>query len=594
MEASAAQLVAVARSTPSPAEAVAALAASWARGAGTRAQAIPGVSHAVSSAVLQLQVAPDVDTGTALRGGDSSVAQSGPLTFGLVKRMQPANGVCIVTTDLGDANAIVHVRHAVSVVSPFSESQALAFQIRIDEQGHREACAPLWAYVGPTGTSAWGEHVGRVLSLSSDGSGSVDCSFARYMFGRDPLLSSAVVQQGQLREGDLLRFQIQLLDNGTPQVASTIWKESSDVLFVSPVVGRDAVPSIEPALSNATDQVANMGNTLDDGIDRPAVDYMAVPLAGAAATATAAAVGLGTDYAQAVTRLKAIERSDCGCEFWRAWYEAYGGKKEPALRSDQELRAFLAETDSANIACVEEARRSFGSSRRGGIAGNLAVIGTWSKSCTSMFQPNSPEHAQLIECVKAFQKRPGGHDLWKAFCERQGGGKRDPAARRIQDLTHFLAEVNSGGVAVETESVPMSRHARLVTQIKQGQRSSDSFKHCWWRYCAGLENARDLVDPAQHSLESLQAFMSKAFQGVTTHDDEHKALVQQVKQGQRSSEEFRGAWYTFCSKKGTQKNDPARHDKAFLHEFLANPLTQRARPNSAAISSIAPCRYRPY
>lgn len=310
--------------------------------------------------------------------------------------------------------------------------------------------------------------------------------------------------------------------------------------------------------------------------------------------------GLGTEYAQAVARVKAVQRSDCGHELWKVWCDMRGGKKDPALRPLQELLAFLAEADPGNIITPDEVKGPLSlPASEAGLLSSVAGLSwqAWpspqllAKASCTLLQPASREHAQLIECVKAFQKRPGGHDLWKAFCERQGGGKRDPAARRIQELQEFLAEMDAGGAAVQITG-SMTNHERMVVQIRQGQRNSDSFKQAWWRHCAGLKNGKDIADPAKHSLESLQSFMAKApLAAPVQEDEEHTALVMQVKQGQRTSEVFRGAWYTYCSEKGTQKNDPARHDKGFLQDFLATPLAQRARPNSEVSGSV---RYSPY
>mmetsp|Transcript_119562 Transcript_119562/g.386004 ORF Transcript_119562/g.386004 Transcript_119562/m.386004 type:complete len:264 (+) Transcript_119562:93-884(+) len=216
---------------------------------------------------------------------------------------------------------------------------------------------------------------------------------------------------------------------------------------------------------------------------------------------------------------------------------------------------------------------------------------TWEqgqKWSSPRFRPTDNGHAELIQRVKALQRREGGYELWQAFCERQGGGKRDPAARDAAELEQFLAEAEpdaGGGRALAAGAGP-SEQQKLAMQVKQGQRNSDAFKEAWWKHCRDFGS--DVHDPTKHTEEFLWGFLAVAPQVPLPEDsEEHAALVAQVKRGQRASDDFKQSWYAYCRVQGTEKFDPLRHDSAFIQAFLDQvevPEGDVARRN----------RYRPY
>merc|ERR1712060_234305 len=111
------------------------------------------------------------------------------------------------------------------------------------------------------------------------------------------------------------------------------------------------------------------------------------------------------------------------------------------------------------------------------------------------FQPQSPEHAHAVARVKAIQKMDGGRDQWASFIERQGGGKRDPAARSVGELREFLSEADPEGSTAGVES-SFDEEQLLVMKVKHGQRFSEEFKQCWWQHCSEFGN--DVRDPTRH------------------------------------------------------------------------------------------------
>mmetsp|Transcript_89788 Transcript_89788/g.279164 ORF Transcript_89788/g.279164 Transcript_89788/m.279164 type:complete len:440 (-) Transcript_89788:132-1451(-) len=336
----------------------------------------------------------------------------------------------------------------------------------------------------------------------------------------------------------------------------------------------------------------------------------AVPPVSSITSQSAAMPGmLGPTQVEAVARVKVIQKMPGGHDSWVSFIERHGGgKRDPALRPLSQLHEFLAEADPEGI---HAAAAGAAASLSGGVpgvpgtpktprlpaaAGALALPGlpgmpgeSGLPGGGSRFQPESAEHAHCIARVKALQKMEGGHDLWTTFCEQRGGGKRDPAARPITDLTDFLAEADPEGSTAGVQGT-FNESQSLAMQVKKGQRNSEEFKEMWWKYVA--EKGNNVRDPTRHTAEFLQAFLEIAPCVLDPENDEvHQTLVQQVKMGQRSSEEFKEAWWQYCRESGSEKHDPARHDRAFLEDFLFNRFG-KAVPARPALGQHF--RYSPY
>merc|ERR1712224_337255 len=81
---------------------------------------------------------------------------------------------------------------------------------------------------------------------------------------------------------------------------------------------------------------------------------------------------------------------------------------------------------------------------------------------------------------------------------------------------------------------------------------------------------QNVRDPAKHDATSLQTFLASAPPvSLPENDPNHQLLVQKIKGGQRKAEEFKNAWHDYCQRSGSMKFDPAKHDSAFLQQFLA-------------------------
>jgi hypothetical protein len=121
---------------------------------------------------------------------------------------------------------------------------------------------------------------------------------------------------------------------------------------------------------------------------------------------------------------------------------------------------------------------------------------------------------------------------------------------------------SSGGSFVKNE---------LVNKIKEFQRSSEENKQAWWTFCDSQELQKR--DPALHEEDVLQAFLADhGIQGVQGTKTEHfikQELINKIKTFQRSSEEQKQAWWSFCDQQEGQNHDPARYEIAVLRAFVA-------------------------
>jgi hypothetical protein len=272
-------------------------------------------------------------------------------------------------------------------------------------------------------------------------------------------------------------------------------------------------------------------------------------------------------FGQLVARVKAVQKFHGGADKWRAFIDQMGqGKRDPALRTADELQAFLAETDPT-----------------GATIGARAAQGAEEKRALSRSYPaQSPEHAHAIARVKAIQRVPGGKETWGAFVERIQSTKRDPAAHDVEVLESFLLEADPSNETFEVES-HFDERERLVHEVRSGQKYSEEFKQAWIQHCQALGG--DVRDPLRHTKEFLQSFLFTA-PAVDPHNNDpyHKDLVQQVKDGQRESDDFKQKWWAHCAACGGGKNDPMKHSSDFLQSFMMMVQESATAPKPTLVS----------
>lgn len=170
-------------------------------------------------------------------------------------------------------------------------------------------------------------------------------------------------------------------------------------------------------------------------------------------------------------------------------------------------------------------------------------------------------------------------EAWWNYVRENGNDVRDPSKHDSGFLSKFLASAPDAHLAVSGGQGPAvakdDQHQELMGWIKHGQRTSIEFKEAWIAFAK--EYGNDNRDPGRHDASFLQTFLSSA-PAVSqpppvpkvVEDANQRALVNQVKQHQRSSQEFKESWWSFCDSHGNGVRDPARHPAEFLQQFLSS------------------------
>jgi len=218
---------------------------------------------------------------------------------------------------------------------------------------------------------------------------------------------------------------------------------------------------------------------------------------------------------------------------------------------------------------------------------------SWTPMHSSTYETESEE--QLVVAIKEMQKTdPVGKEQWIAYVDAHCGGLRDPTKHGPEVLRVFL-QGYSKGVRLDTEA-DLS-HLPQVTKILQ--RKSAPFKEAWASFCQLWGGGMN--DPLKHEAAFHVQFYTElsksadrantggvpmfgmgmmtplppkrikdnagAAWGTGTGDTVKDELVNRIKNFQRSGEEQRQAWCTFCDNTFSAVRDPARHDIATLTQF---------------------------
>eukprot|EP00406_Dinophysis_acuminata_P044207 CAMPEP_0179306464 /NCGR_PEP_ID=MMETSP0797-20121207/50145_1 /TAXON_ID=47934 /ORGANISM="Dinophysis acuminata, Strain DAEP01" /LENGTH=312 /DNA_ID=CAMNT_0021016129 /DNA_START=89 /DNA_END=1025 /DNA_ORIENTATION=+ len=143
---------------------------------------------------------------------------------------------------------------------------------------------------------------------------------------------------------------------------------------------------------------------------------------------------------------------------------------------------------------------------------------------------------------------------------------------------------------------------QLVDEVKRIQRSSVENKEVWYSFCR--MQGTSSYDPTRHDEAFLEKFLSNMKSGSAPISalalSDKATLVNRVKAFQRSGQENKELWYSYCQMNGSpdfaQQNkelwytycqmngstdfDPARHNEAFLRTFLESVDTSMCSPYS--------------
>lgn len=188
---------------------------------------------------------------------------------------------------------------------------------------------------------------------------------------------------------------------------------------------------------------------------------------------------------------------------------------------------------------------------------------------------------------------------------------------------------------MEEPSVGDGSHSDLVRQIKMLQREDPTARQLWWQWCEARGN--NVRDPGRHGSPFLRQFMEAKGNGSISllspdalppprgggrgkggrgkgggggdptggfgggkgcgggpqdvgapKGGAHAQLVARVKEGQRSSPEWKRRWWRHCDAYGGGVRDPNRHEAAFIRQFLEGVSPEGGAPDApAAVPGLA-------
>lgn len=118
-------------------------------------------------------------------------------------------------------------------------------------------------------------------------------------------------------------------------------------------------------------------------------------------------------------------------------------------------------------------------------------------------------HEQAIGHVQELsQSDPEAQAQWNAYCDLQGGGKRDPAKHPLDFIQGWLANYHAGARLPIDEDL----NIEFSDALKILQRKSMNFKTAWSNYC--LQYGKGVNDPTKHEhsyhVEFLEGIAEKA------------------------------------------------------------------------------------
>jgi len=130
----------------------------------------------------------------------------------------------------------------------------------------------------------------------------------------------------------------------------------------------------------------------------------------------------------------------------------------------------------------------------------------------------------------------------------------------------------------------------VVATIKSMQRADPVAKEQWWAYCDS--EGGGVRDPAKHDVAFLQNFIANYQSGSRIQASGGDEWAPQIKEFQRKSPNFKACWASYCETYGDGKSDPAKKSKDFIIQFIdfMSLQTLHALNGVATAGAFAPTR----
>lgn len=273
--------------------------------------------------------------------------------------------------------------------------------------------------------------------------------------------------------------------------------------------------------------------------------------------------GGGDNHEHLVAQVRAQQKASKETrQLWHQYCDQSGdGVRDPSRHDEVFLLAFLQHVGS-------------GTSSQSRVDPNQAMG-------HGQFERQGGPHCfeDLVGCIKAAQKSSADvKEQWHQYCDMMGSGVRDPGAHDSSFLQDFIVHYGVPAIPAGQGGFAASWPPQhLIEQVKALQKSSDENMEQWRTYCD--QEGDGVRDPARHDQQFLEGFIVLT-RGATSAGRASVAgdLVHEVKRMQKSSPNAKQAWHQWCDSKGDRVRDPARHEAAFLEQFLASLANMRLTP----------------
>jgi len=265
----------------------------------------------------------------------------------------------------------------------------------------------------------------------------------------------------------------------------------------------------------------------------------------------------GGGHEQAVARVKDIQRTDpTGKQAWWNYADKCGGGagRDPAKHEEQMLQNFLSNYDAGGFADVQVETENAGS------------LGDAFKECQRSSRPFK--------------------DAWANFNQMQGNRMNDPTKASKDTLVAFLDMLGKqamGGMMMGGGMMMMGGKGGMMMGGKGGKgpmmaKGGGGYGGKGGGYGGGCDwggNGGGGCDWGNMGMMMMGGKGGKGGGGppmkkqkVSTGDPMKDSLVEKVKSFQRSSEDNKQAWWSFCDGQESQNRDPARYEIDTLQMFL--------------------------
>merc|ERR1719379_423620 len=182
----------------------------------------------------------------------------------------------------------------------------------------------------------------------------------------------------------------------------------------------------------------------------------------------------------------------------------------------------------------------------------------------------------LVAEVKSLQRSsPAAKQMWWEFADQRLRGVRDPKKHDDQVLQEFLIQWRSSSQAanpgMQWDGQGMDGKGKgMVMDMSLGGKGDVPF------WAEGTCHSDGGLDVGAVAGKGAAAMPTQTVAWIPMASSppcgggpgETMSPWEVVRAGQKKSENWREAWAHWCRLKGGGRNDPTRHDKSFLVEFL--------------------------